>query len=109
MENERLIDIVRQTFDLTKTEASVVLFLSKTTEKYTIVDLMKEFVKDRTTIAKVMIKLMKKTKLIKQYQTNLHRGFRFTYKFNKDIDFKELLIKEIKKSIEKDIEVINSF
>ena len=59
MENERLIDIVRETFNLTKTEAKIVLFLYKKKDIFKVVDLVNHFEKDRTTIAKALIKIRK--------------------------------------------------
>ncbi len=93
--NDSIKDLMKCNYTISETDFLVIDNLLKNEKGLSVIDLVKIINRDRTTIQKVMIKLLEKELCYKR-QINLDRGFMFIY-FAKD---KIKLISEIEKSLD---------
>lgn len=102
-------DLIKCTFDLSKTELKIFLFLLKIKKSIPSVDIAKEIELDRTTIQKSLKKLLEK-KIVDRRQNNLDNGgYIFLYSVKRKEELKEQMkgiINEWKDSAELQLETI---
>ena len=80
-------DLIRCSFELSKSEIKLLFYLLRTEEQFTASELAKVFNQDRTTIQKAIKKLAEKN-LVYRKQINLDKGgylFYYSIKEKKDI------------------------
>ena len=87
-----------------RTEITIMLVLRGNTYK-SIKEIVEKVGKDRTTVQKVVTKLLKEG-FINKRQINLDRGFMFVYKINQDII--ERTKNELKAEYEKNLEILEN-
>lgn len=88
-------EIVRCTFNLSKTEYTVLEFFFKTKGKHTVMDISKKLKLERTTVQKAIKKLMKK-RLLKRTRENLKGG---GYVFLYELESAEKIKRRIKHTV----------
>jgi predicted transcriptional regulator len=90
-------DLVRCSFELSKTEYSVLLFLLQEKENYSVIEIAEKMNFERTTVQKA-IKLLLEKNLVKRLQNNLDRG---GYQYIYEIDDKPVLKNKMKSIVDK--------
>ena len=90
-----LKDLVQCNYNLNESEYSVFAELMKTKKGLSVKDIVEKIDKDRTTVQKILSKLLKRGLCMKR-QINLDRGFMFVY-FSKN---NNEIIKEIEINLE---------
>ena len=90
-----LKDLIQCNYNLNESEYLIFAELIKSEAGLSVKELIKIIKKDRTTIQKILIKLLKRNLILKR-QVNLDRGFMFIY-FAKD---KDEIIKDIENNAE---------
>ena len=101
--NISLKDLVQCNYNLNDSEYAIFSHLMLSKKGLGVKELVEKVGKDRTTVQKILAKMIKKGLLSKR-QLNLDRGFMFVY-FSKD---KEEVIKEIEDNVEKYINNIKN-
>ena len=91
-----LRDLIRCNYNLNDSEYDIFSTLIKSKRGLGVKDIVDKVEKDRTTVQKILSKLLKQGLLMKR-QVNLDRGFMFVY-FSKN---KEEMIAEIEDNIER--------
>ena len=91
----KLSDLVQCNYNLNDSEFAIFVELMKASRGLSVKELVEKVDKDRTTVQKILSKLLKRELLMKR-QMNLDRGFMFVY-FSKN---KEEIIKEIEANVE---------
>lgn len=89
-----LKDLVQCNYNLNESEYLIFAELIKSRKGLSVKELVEKVEKDRTTIQKILTKLLKRDLLMKR-QINLDRGFMFVY-FSKN---KEEIVKEIEANV----------
>lgn len=89
-----LKDLVQCNYNLNDSEYLIFAELIKSKKGLSVKELVEKVQKDRTTVQKILTKLLKRQLLMKR-QINLDRGFMFVY-FSKN---KEEIIKEIEANV----------
>lgn len=89
-----LKDLVQCNYNLNESEYRVFSSIIKSKKGLSVKELVEKIQKDRTTIQKILTKLLKR-KLLNKRQINLDRGFMFVY-FSKN---KEEIILEIEENV----------
>lgn len=72
------VDFIKESFELNKMEAKMILLFWKNNKSYTVKELVLKIGRDRTTIQKIAKNLLEKNLLTKK-QINLNRGYCFKY------------------------------
>lgn len=90
-----LKDLIQCNYNLNESEYFIFSELIKSDEGLSVKELIKIVNKDRTTIQKILIKLLKRNLILKR-QVNLDRGFMFIY-FAKN---KNEIVKDIETNVE---------
>ncbi|MFW5705122.1 MAG: helix-turn-helix domain-containing protein [Nanoarchaeota archaeon] len=90
-----LKDLVQCNFNLNESEYQIFSRIMLSKKGMSVKELVEKVQKDRTTVQKILIKLLNRGLLMKR-QINLERGFMFVY-FSKD---KEEIIGEIEENVE---------
>lgn len=102
-------DLIRCTFDLSKTELKIFLYLLKIKKSIPSVNIADEIKLDRTTIQKSLKKLLEK-QIVDRRQNNLDNGgYVFLYSVKKKEELKKQMkeiINEWKESSEKQLETL---
>lgn len=91
-----LQDLVQCNYDLNESEYKIFEQLMKSKKGLSVKELVEKVEKDRTTVQKILTKLLEKD-LITKRQINLERGFMFVY-FSKN---KKEVIEEIEENVNK--------
>lgn len=96
-----LKDLIQCNYNLNDSEYAVFSQLIKSKRGLSVKEIVEKVKKDRTTVQKILTKLLKRNLLMKR-QMNLDRGFMFVY-FSKNRDE---IIKEIEVNVESYFQVI---
>lgn len=89
-----LKDLVQCNYNLNESEYQIFAEIIKSKKGLSVKELVEKVQKDRTTIQKILAKLLKRELLMKR-QINLDRGFMFVY-FSKN---KDDIVKEIEENV----------
>lgn len=94
----------RKVLDLSKTEMLALLELGKYNQRLSVKELVVKMKKDRTTIQKVVNKLLgnkkpEEKKFLQKKQINLDRGFMFVYFLNKDNNVFDLMENKLENTL----------
>ncbi len=98
-----LKDLVQCNYNLNDSEYDIFSQIMMTKNGLSVKEIVEKVQKDRTTVQKILTKLLKRGLLMKR-QVNLDRGFMFVY-FSKN---KEEIIKEIEDNVKAYFESIKS-
>lgn len=90
-----LKDLIQCNYGLNESEYTVFSYIMQSSSGLSVKDLVIKIKKDRTTVQKILTKLMKKN-LLEKRQVNLDRGFMFVY-YSKD---QKYILDNIEKNIE---------
>lgn len=96
-----LKDLVQCNYNLNESEYQIFAEIIKSKKGLSVKELVEKVQKDRTTIQKILTKLLKRELLMKR-QINLDRGFMFVY-FSKN---KDEIVKEIEDNVKSYFEKI---
>lgn len=97
-----LKDLVQCNYNLNDSEYAIFSELIKSKKGLSVKELVEKIQKDRTTIQKILTKLLKR-ELVSKRQINLERGFMFVY-ISKE---KDEIVKEMEANIENYFSKIN--
>lgn len=87
-------DFIQCNYNLNESDYLIFSYIMTTSKGFSVKDLVEKTEKDRTTVQKILTKLLRKDLILKK-QINLERGFMFIY-FSKN---KDNLITEIEENI----------